>query len=1024
MVAIEKGGFYETVAMIQLASYEQKTIKVAVVPVGSAALPSGITAANLQTELNNIYNPIGIKVKLRIADKFDNNTWDNGLKVEGSGLFTSYSSDMKNVVSAYENSELLAGTEYVLFYLPKFINNDLSENTLLKGFMPRNEIYGFLNGLLMQSESLEGWAKASTHELGHGVFQLKHTFDSDYGFSNSVLNDNLMNFAGAGVLSKFQWDAIHDQGLVLKIFENQKDGSLEGGAVFVSNLDGTYSEFTVNLNSCSKFLLPTNYVAWLTPSELTKVKGMNINEKGVLKYLTDAANNKYYHVSRLKTRFNKNKNQNIITSSYSSHEYVCAECIEQDATANTLEKGVTIKSLYNENTKQMEKIYSGVKATSKYVLVYFVKNVKKCSESIGESILYNNVNTLDCKILTSADCNNNSGDGNGSFGDKYIDELARRAGTGNENITDQPGSNRNLYDYSKAFTQIEKDKIFENLKFTQENTGVKCEVYIVDYLTTPTIKSNIQTYIDNLDGKRIVAYIEIKQNGEHSCQIKVGNGISGYNSPSIASYIVQALNLNIFNIEGYKPINFNPITAILDGLAGLLGKLEIPERFYNPDAVGYNETPCLVYGFVSGKTFSNKLFETFDGENPNGGLKKYNSVRCDFAMICGVWNGAKGLIQSLPSGASFLIKVMLNEENAGDSLLSKIQRLNWAQINKMISNGYKKYTANPCMISYSGGQAVFVIASFCIGVGEIGAASDALNFINKIDLMGQAMGKILTFAGKVIKPVMIATGKSAKFVFKVSKAFFNPTIKISKGLTYVTLIPITDLTPNLLSAYNKAKELLLTNKAKFEQDLVILKNEKNQSIRDNNDNILAEIEVELTPGGAKEKVQVLLNEDEARLYESADEMLDGDGKILQGGIDWSIFSKINMKISSIDKDGWLMGKYVNGELKVLGNTNVAQKWDYIVTSDGQILVGRKHSWLSQGSDVLAAGELKYNNGKLVEISNASGHYRPTTDEASNFLKIFRQANVKVEDATLTILKSDGTIFKQVSPNAADRFIYY
>jgi len=32
--------------------------------------------------------------------------------------------------------------------------------------------------------------------------------------------------------------------------------------------------------------------------------------------------------------------------------------------------------------------------------------------------------------------------------------------------------------------------------------------------------------------------------------------------------------------------------------------------------------------------------------------------------------------------------------------------------------------------------------------------------------------------------------------------------------------------------------------------------------------------------------------------------------------------------------------------------------------------------------------------------------------------------VMVDDATLTILKSDGTIFKQISPTAGDRLTYY
>lgn len=146
--------------------------------------------------------------------------------------------------------------------------------------------------------------------------------------------------------------------------------------------------------------------------------------------------------------------------------------------------------------------------------------------------------------------------------------------------------------------------------------------------------------------------------------------------------------------------------------------------------------------------------------------------------------------------------------------------------------------------------------------------------------------------------------------------------------------------------------------------------------------------------------------------------------VAKGAGNFTNFPKIKMKISTIDADGWLMGKYVNGELQVVGNTNVAQKWDYIVKSNGEILVGRKHSWLSQGEDVLAAGELKFNNGKLVEINNASGHYLPSTTEGSNFLRVFREAGIKVEDATLTIIKEDGTIFKQVSPTAGDRLIYY
>ena len=135
------------------------------------------------------------------------------------------------------------------------------------------------------------------------------------------------------------------------------------------------------------------------------------------------------------------------------------------------------------------------------------------------------------------------------------------------------------------------------------------------------------------------------------------------------------------------------------------------------------------------------------------------------------------------------------------------------------------------------------------------------------------------------------------------------------------------------------------------------------------------------------------------------------------------YYRIKIKNFNLSKDDWLMGRYINGKLEVVGKTKIAQKWDFIVTTKGEILVGRKHSWLSKGEDVLAAGEVKYRNGKLVEISNASGHYLPTIEESSNFLKIFKEVGVDIESATLTILQKDGTIYKQISPNSKERILY-
>ena len=136
------------------------------------------------------------------------------------------------------------------------------------------------------------------------------------------------------------------------------------------------------------------------------------------------------------------------------------------------------------------------------------------------------------------------------------------------------------------------------------------------------------------------------------------------------------------------------------------------------------------------------------------------------------------------------------------------------------------------------------------------------------------------------------------------------------------------------------------------------------------------------------------------------------------------FPSIKNKELTISESGKIYGRFENGEIIYTGNTNNIQRCDFIVTTNGEVLVGSKHTFLSKGESVIAAGELKLRNGIVVEINNASGHYLPTIDEASNYLRIFRELGVNVDKATLTILKEDGTTFIRVLPNHPNRSLYY
>ncbi|WP_197488958.1 hypothetical protein, partial [Flavobacterium succinicans] len=181
---------------------------------------------------------------------------------------------------------------------------------------------------------------------------------------------------------------------------------------------------------------------------------------------------------------------------------------------------------------------------------------------------------------------------------------------------------------------------------------------------------------------------------------------------------------------------FNPLTAMLDGLAGLIGKTAIPAKYYNPDEPDYNPLPAKIYAYASGKIISEA-----------NSTDKYRASRQEFALVCGAWNGLVGTVEAIPAGVSMLMKlqgsaidVIINHDGARDKLIKTIKNINKEQIDQLLSTigdeiekGYKKYTSNPCLVSYASGQAVFVVASLFIGAGEANAAKTFLQTLEKLD---------------------------------------------------------------------------------------------------------------------------------------------------------------------------------------------------------------------------------------------------------------------------------------------------
>lgn len=120
---------------------------------------------------------------------------------------------------------------------------------------------------------------------------------------------------------------------------------------------------------------------------------------------------------------------------------------------------------------------------------------------------------------------------------------------------------------------------------------------------------------------------------------------------------------------------------------------------------------------------------------------------------------------------------------------------------------------------------------------------------------------------------------------------------------------------------------------------------------------------------------------------------------------------------TLQTSGKVVSSEINNGLLIVNGSPAQGKVDFVITKTGQLKVGSKHSYLAGGDNVLAAGELKFRDGKLVGVNNASGHYTPTVEQSKNFLNLLKSTGLDVKNAHLNILNSNGTTDIHVAPNS-------
>ena len=218
----------EVLGKLHVVSYAKQQHKVTLVPINDATFDK----AQIERELNAVYTPVGIYFDVEVDERMRGDySWevtseqDKLLSLVGKSFWgydkeVKESTEMLRLQQAYQAKAGTLEGAY-LFVLDGAKGIEGQKGSLL-GEMPRKSRFGYLF-----SKDGEELSKTIAHELGHGLFTLQHTFDSEYaGKKSQKTSSNLMDYAKGTSLAAFQWNIMANPA-IFTAMDKAEEGKIE-----------------------------------------------------------------------------------------------------------------------------------------------------------------------------------------------------------------------------------------------------------------------------------------------------------------------------------------------------------------------------------------------------------------------------------------------------------------------------------------------------------------------------------------------------------------------------------------------------------------------------------------------------------------------------------------------------------------------------------------------------------------------------------------------------------------------------
>ena len=227
----------EVLGKLHVVSYVKQQHKVTLVPINNVKLDK----TQIEREFNAVYTPVGIHFDVEVDERMRGDySWevpseqDKLLSLVGKSFWgydkeVKESTEMLRLQQAYQAKAGTLEGAY-LFVLDGAKGIEGQKGSLL-GEMPRKSRFGYLF-----SKDGEELSKTIAHELGHGLFTLQHTFDSEYaGKKFQDTSSNLMDYAKGTSLAAFQWNVMANPA-IFTATDKAEEGAFGGGIAISPDL--------------------------------------------------------------------------------------------------------------------------------------------------------------------------------------------------------------------------------------------------------------------------------------------------------------------------------------------------------------------------------------------------------------------------------------------------------------------------------------------------------------------------------------------------------------------------------------------------------------------------------------------------------------------------------------------------------------------------------------------------------------------------------------------------------------------